>query len=82
MHFCENLQEVEDIKKKYKTEPIDIIAKNFRNVHTLLAHAVKLEDSDFEKMKDMDISIAHCPISNLKLGCGIAQISKMAERKS
>ena len=29
----------------------------------------------------MDIAIAHCPVSNLKLGCGIANINKMLENK-
>ena len=80
MHFCENSKEVEDIRQIYKKEPIDILTENFQNVHTLLAHAVKLNNQDIDKMKNMDISIAHCPISNLKLGCGVAKISEMYEK--
>ena len=30
-------------------------------------------------MKKLYISISHCPISNLKLGCGIARISKLLD---
>lgn len=79
MHFCENSKEVEDIKNNYKKLPVDVLVDNFSNIHTVLAHAVKLEKSDFEKMRNMDISIAHCPISNLKLGCGVAKIAEMMD---
>lgn len=82
MHFCENAFEVEDIKMAYNNEPVNIIKELFSNTKLLLAHAVKLSNDDIENIKNMkniDISIAHCPISNLKLGCGIANISKMQE---
>lgn len=75
MHFCENAQEIKDIKKMYNVEsPVDILEKYLGNTNTILAHCVKLSDSDIERMKKLNINIAHCPISNLKLGCGIARI--------
>ena len=30
-------------------------------------------------MKELNISVAHCPVSNLKLGCGIARINDLQE---
>ena len=77
MHFCENTKEVEDIKEIYNENPIDVLVDEFKNNKTLLAHAVKLNDNAIEKLSKMDVSISHCPISNLKLGCGIAKISEM-----
>lgn len=80
MHFCENEQEREDIKKMYNiASPIEPIKKYFKNIHLILAHAVKLTNEEIEKIAKQDIYIAHCPISNLKLGCGIAPITKMQE---
>lgn len=80
MHFCENSQEVEDIKREYNVKtPAEVLKKHFSNVHTVLAHGVKLTDEDINIMKDLDISISHCAISNLKLGCGIARIKDMAD---
>lgn len=79
MHFCENQKEVEDIKNNYNKEPMQVLLQEFKNVKTILAHCVKLENEDIENLKSMDISVAHCPVSNLKLGCGIAKISKMIE---
>ena len=80
MHFCENSQEVEDIKRDYKVEnPAEVLEKYLGDTNSILAHCVKLTDKDIEKMKKLNISISHCPISNLKLGCGIARISKLLE---
>lgn len=80
MHFCENEQEREDIKKMYNiASPIEPIKKYFKNIHLILAHAVKLTNEEIEKIAKQEIYIAHCPVSNLKLGCGIAPITKMKE---
>ena len=80
MHFCENEQEREDIKKMYNVaSPIEPIEKYFKNAHLILAHAVKLTNEEIERIAKQDIYIAHCPVSNLKLGCGIAPITKMQE---
>ena len=80
MHFCENTKEVEDIKESYKEEPIKIIEQEFKDIKTILAHCVKLNKQDIEKLSKLDISVSHCPISNLKLGCGIADISEMIKK--
>lgn len=78
MHFCENSQEVIDIKRDYKVEnPSEVLEKYLGNTNTILAHAVKLNDTDIEKISKQKISIAHCPVSNLKLGCGIARINDL-----
>ena len=79
MHFCENSKEVQDIKDAYNESPITILKRHFKNVHTILAHGVKISEEDMKELKDMNVSISHCPISNLKLGCGIADISKMLD---
>lgn len=81
IHFCENLQEREDIKREYNVEtPSEVIERDFKNIHNILAHCVKLEDKDLEMLSKTNSNIAHCPVSNLKLGCGIAPINKMIEK--
>jgi len=79
MHFCENKEEVEDIKNIQGKNPTDVLKEKFNNHKMILAHCVKLTEEDINKMKDMNISISHCPVSNLKLGCGIAKIKYMQE---
>ncbi len=78
MHFCENEQEREDIIRDYGVQnPADIVKDDFKGIHNILAHAVKLSEEDLKILKETNSYIAHCPISNLKLGCGIAPISEM-----
>lgn len=83
MHFCENSKEVEDIKKAYNvSSTVKVIKKYFAEIPTLLAHAVKLTEEEIEEIgKLKNISISHCPVSNLKLGCGVAKIQKMVDQK-
>lgn len=78
MHFCENTKEVQDIENAYNEKPIDVLEKEFKDEKVILAHAVKLNEEEIEKLaKNKSVSVSHCPVSNLKLGCGIANITKM-----
>ncbi len=78
IHFCENTKEVQDIENTYNEKPIDILEKEFKDEKVILAHAVKLNEEDITKLaKNKKVSVSHCPVSNLKLGCGIANITKM-----
>ncbi len=70
MHFCENEKEVQDIKRDYGVEKAtDVLEEYFANTHLILAHAVKLTDEEIEVLKRMRVNVAHCPVSNLRLGC-------------
>ena len=81
MHFCENSQEVQDIKRDYNVNsPMDVIEKYFVEVPVILAHAVKLTDEEINRLSKLkNISVSHCPVSNLKLGCGVAKIQNMID---
>jgi 5-methylthioadenosine/S-adenosylhomocysteine deaminase len=48
--------------------------------HVMLAHCVHLDDAEFEILANTQTNVAHCPSSNLKLGSGIAEITRMLER--
>lgn len=80
MHYLENSQELMDISNNYNSKkPYEIVKENFANTNSIFAHCVKLQNEDFEIFNNYNIKVAHCPISNLKLGCGIANIPKMLE---
>lgn len=76
VHFLESIDEIEDIKNKHGRPAIQVLRDYFKDVHTILAHCVKLTDEDIEVLKTMDCGIAHNPISNLRLGCKIADTTK------
>lgn len=77
MHFCENTKETQDIKNNYNREPINVLEDLFTNQYVILAHCVKLNNEEIKRLSNLDVSVSHCPVSNLKLGCGIANISEM-----
>lgn len=81
MHFCENSKEVQDIKRDYNVNsPMDVIEKYFIGSPVILAHAVKLTDEEISRLAKLkNISVSHCPVSNLKLGCGVAKIQNMVD---
>jgi 5-methylthioadenosine/S-adenosylhomocysteine deaminase len=47
--------------------------------HVVLAHCVHLDVAEFETLAHTQTNVAHCPSSNLKLGSGIAEITRMLE---
>ena len=80
MHYLENSKESVDISNNYNSnQPYEIIKKYFKDINTILAHCVKLTSKDFDVFENYNINVSHCPISNLKLGCGVANITKMIE---
>lgn len=76
VHFLESIDEIDDIQKMHGEAPIEVLKKYFSDIHLILAHGVKLQDSDIEILKTMDCGIAHNPVSNLRLGCKIADVTK------
>ena len=80
MHYLENSKEYSDILNNQNgKKPFEVLKDNFENTNTILAHCVKLENDDYNIISKYNLKIAHCPISNLKLGCGIANIPEMLE---
>lgn len=76
VHFLESIDEVDDIKKIHGEKAVLVLKKYFGDIHTILAHCVKADDEDIEILKEMDCGIAHNPVSNLRLGCKIADTTK------
>ena len=77
IHFCENDEEVKTIKKQYNMDPVKALNKVglLRN-KLILAHGTNISDKGLKILNKNNISICHNPISNLNLGCGIADIDK------
>ena len=77
IHYCENKEELGNIRKAYNMEPIEVLKESgLINNKLILAHGTFLSDDDLNSFKDKDASVVHNPLSNLNLGCGIADISK------
>ena len=49
----------------------------FLNERTVLIHAVWLTDKDIQRLADRGAAVIHNPVSNMKLGAGIAPVRKL-----
>src|ERR1700730_5649964 len=47
--------------------------------HVALAHCIHVDEQEMQILKRTQTNVVHCPSSNLKLGSGIAPITKMLE---
>ncbi|MBB3067086.1 5-methylthioadenosine/S-adenosylhomocysteine deaminase [Paenibacillus baekrokdamisoli] len=79
IHLAETKEEVIKIREKYNQTPTEYLyhAGLFERAHVLLAHSVHLNRRDVGFLKGMRGGVSHNPVSNLKLGCGIAPITEM-----
>ena len=77
IHYCENRDEIKGTIETYKKTPLEVLKEtNLINNKLILAHATFIDDESLEEFKNKDIHFVHNPISNLNLGCGIADIVK------
>jgi 5-methylthioadenosine/S-adenosylhomocysteine deaminase len=82
IHLAETIEEVGKIKEHYNQTPTQYLVElgMFADNHVLLAHAVHLSEADVRLLHGMRGGVAHNPVSNLKLGCGIAPVRYMQEQ--
>jgi len=79
-HISESRSEVEQIKEKYGCTPPELMDRaGLLTGRTVAAHCVYLTDSDMALLAERGVSVATNPVSNLKLGNGIAKVPEMIE---
>ncbi len=75
IHLSETRDEVDNFLEKEGKSPIKFLNDfDFFKNHVLAAHCVHLEKGDMEIIKENNIHVAHNPVSNAKLGSGIAPL--------
>ena len=80
-HLAETLDEERFCLEKFGKRPVDYMEElGWLNERVWFAHLVHISDEDIEKLEKNDVGMAHCPTSNMKLGSGIAPVSKMKEK--
>ncbi|SNX57245.1 5-methylthioadenosine/S-adenosylhomocysteine deaminase [Streptomyces sp. TLI_55] len=78
IHAAENATEVATVEVKYGKRPVELLdSLGLLGDDVLLAHAVDLTGPEIAVLARTGTSVAHCPVSNLKLGCGIAPVPRL-----
>lgn len=77
-HFNETEYEIETALKNWGKRPIEYMDEaGITDVIQSGAHCIFLSEREIEILRDNQISVLHCPKSNLKIGAGIADIPKL-----
>ncbi|MFG3290624.1 amidohydrolase [Streptomyces sp. NPDC048179] len=78
IHAAENGTEVATVEVKYGKRPVELLdSLGLLGPDVLLAHAVDLTGPEIAAIARTGTAVAHCPVSNLKLGCGIAPVPRL-----
>ncbi|CAJ1315246.1 amidohydrolase [Paenibacillus nuruki] len=82
IHLAEAKEEVITMRERYQQTPTQYLYELglFEQLHVMLAHSVHLTKRDIQYLKGMRGGVIHNPVSNLKLGCGIAPITEMKQQ--
>lgn len=80
IHYLETQDEVDQIQQKYGKDVTSFLQElGLFDVKTILAHGVQMKEQDRKTLAQYDTAISHNPISNQKLGSGIAPVQEMLE---
>lgn len=80
-HMSETAFEVEENERKYGKRPVAHLADlGFFSTKSLVAHAVHVNEEEMELLHKHNVSVSYNPMSNLKLGSGIAPVATMVEK--
>lgn len=79
-HASETGTEVKNCIERYGLTPIRHLDRlGALGPHTVLAHCVHLQEDEFNLLAERGVTVAHCPMSNLKLASGIADAGRMLQ---
>ncbi len=77
IHLSENMNEVKTVTNKFGMKPMEVLDRvGMLEKRVILGHGTFLSDSEINMIKDCDVSVCTNPVSNLNLGCGIADLVK------
>jgi 5-methylthioadenosine/S-adenosylhomocysteine deaminase len=78
VHVSETKFEHEECKKRHGKTPAAYLSElGLLDSPTTAAHCVHLEDEDMAIFKEKGVTVASCPVSNLKLASGTCNVPKL-----
>jgi len=75
VHISETQFEHEECKKRHGLTPVQYLKKHgIFDTKATAAHCVWIEGEDFDILAEKGVTVASCPISNLKLASGVCNV--------
>jgi 5-methylthioadenosine/S-adenosylhomocysteine deaminase len=77
-HSSESDAEMATVTERFgRTPPQHLDQLGLLDERMILAHCVHLPDEDIDLLARRRSVVAHCPVSNMKLGCGLARVADL-----
>jgi len=81
VHVSETEFEHEECKKRHGMTPVQYLSKHgLFDTKATAAHCVWLEGEDFDILAKKNVTVASCPISNMKLASGVCNIPLLLKK--
>jgi 5-methylthioadenosine/S-adenosylhomocysteine deaminase len=78
IHVGESRKEIADSLAKWNLRPTEYLAKiGFLSDKVITAHQVYPSDEEIDTLKELNVGVAHCPQSNMKLASGVSPVVQM-----
>ena len=78
IHLHETVREVEESVERHGARPLERLDRlGLLSERLIAVHAVHLTDQEIAQLGRVGASVAHCPVSNLKLANGVARVPAM-----
>lgn len=79
-HLCETLDEEQYCLQKFGKRPFALMEEvDWIGPDVWYAHGIYFSDDELKALAENQISISHCPASNMRLASGIARVKEMRE---
>ncbi len=80
IHVSETVKENKDSREEHGKTPVEYLeSEGLLDSSVVTAHCTWLTERDRNILSERDVSVAHNPAANLKLGSGIADLNRMKE---
>jgi len=80
-HASETKEEVKFAIERYGCGNVEAMGKaGMLSSKAIIAHCIHISDGEMNILADSGATAVHCPSANMKLGSGIAKLTRMSER--
>jgi cytosine/adenosine deaminase-related metal-dependent hydrolase len=79
-HLAETREEDDFCRERYGVRPLEYLEElGWLGDDVWLAHCVHIDDREVRRMGESATGVAHCPISNARLGAGVAPVRGLVD---
>ncbi len=79
-HLCETQDEEDTCRKMYGIRPLELMEEcELIGEDVFYAHGIWFNNEELKVLQQTKSNIAHCPVSNMRLGSGICRVREMLD---